>query len=104
MAQLISTKSGHCYDLDDPQWGLRYIVEQELGPKPSHVIALVYNAIEHIERQNMELERLRAALTEIRDDPILADYIDPPMRRVINRALSPNTPDEKTVTPAKDTP
>ena len=37
-----------------------------------------------------EIDRLRAVLTEIRDDPILVDYIDPPMRRVINRALSPN--------------
>ena len=40
-----------------------------------------------------EIDRLRAVLTEIRDDPILVDYIDPPMRRVINRALSPNDQD-----------
>lgn len=58
--ELISTKSGHVYDFHDPQSGLRYIAEQELGPVPSHILALVYNAIYHIERQRLEIERLKA--------------------------------------------
>ena len=55
--QYISTDSGHCYDLDDVQSGLRYIAEQKLGAVPSHVLALIYNAIEHIERQDMLLRK-----------------------------------------------
>ena len=55
MANLISTDSGHCYDLDDVQSGLRYITEQRLGAVPSHVLALMYNAIEHITRQDMRI-------------------------------------------------
>jgi hypothetical protein len=59
MANLISTDSGHHYDLDDVQSGLRYIAEQRLGAVPSHVLSLVYNAIYHIEKQSAIISELR---------------------------------------------
>jgi hypothetical protein len=62
MANLISTDSGHHYDLDDIQSGLRYIVEQRLGAQPGHVLSLVYNAIEHIERQKLTIDAMRKCI------------------------------------------
>jgi hypothetical protein len=62
MANLISTDSGHHYDLDDVQSGLRYIAEQRLGAVPSHVLSLVYNAIYHIEKQKAIISELREGL------------------------------------------
>jgi hypothetical protein len=105
MANIIITDSGHCYDLDDVQSGLRYITEQILGAVPSHVLSLMYNAIEHIERQKMAIDMLSkiadaaSVVLSQRNGPYLMSDMDATMKAESNlRAalrLRPNAKDQR---------
>ena len=59
-------------------------------PMELHAVAMAENA-----ELRAYVDRLRTTLAEVRDDPIIGDYIDLPMRRFIDRALSPNATDNR---------